>query len=159
MRTTYKDLMRLNSPVVEEMQWWHDKMHQWSLQAKMIICEARTHAQKFARKFTQKHTHTKACARKRARMKARKHACTKARMKAQTNTCIHECRNKTCRDSSPQFIDGNAANRTRTRTTFLAPENGTYWPCPEGRIGPKSRVGSSIDSSYLCGPPRNSKLS
>ena len=30
MRTTYKDLMHLNSPVVEEMQWWHDEMHQWS---------------------------------------------------------------------------------------------------------------------------------
>ena len=30
MRATYKDLMYLDSPVVEEMQWWHDEMHQWS---------------------------------------------------------------------------------------------------------------------------------
>lgn len=30
MKATYKDLMYLDSPVVEEMQWWHDEMHQWS---------------------------------------------------------------------------------------------------------------------------------
>ena len=30
MSATYKDLMHLNSQVIEEMQWWHDKMHQWS---------------------------------------------------------------------------------------------------------------------------------
>ena len=27
MRAAYKDLMHLNSQVIEEMQWWHDKMH------------------------------------------------------------------------------------------------------------------------------------
>ena len=26
---TYKDLMHLNSQVIEEMQSWHDEMHQW----------------------------------------------------------------------------------------------------------------------------------
>ena len=30
MRATYKDLMHLNSQVIEEMHWWHDEMHQWS---------------------------------------------------------------------------------------------------------------------------------
>ena len=30
MKATYKDLMHLNSLVVEEMQWWHGKMHQCS---------------------------------------------------------------------------------------------------------------------------------
>ena len=30
MSATYKDLMHLNSQVIEEMQWWHDEMHQWS---------------------------------------------------------------------------------------------------------------------------------
>jgi len=30
MRAQYKDLMHLNSQVIEEMQWWHDEMHQWS---------------------------------------------------------------------------------------------------------------------------------
>ena len=30
MRAAYKDLMHLNSQVIEEMQWWHDEMHQWS---------------------------------------------------------------------------------------------------------------------------------
>ena len=29
-RARYQDLMHLNSQVIEEMQWWHDKMHQWS---------------------------------------------------------------------------------------------------------------------------------
>ena len=29
MRAIYKDLMHLNSLVIEEMQWWHDKMHLW----------------------------------------------------------------------------------------------------------------------------------
>ena len=27
MRATYKDVMHLNSQVIEEMQWWHDEMH------------------------------------------------------------------------------------------------------------------------------------
>ena len=26
----YQDLMHLNSQVIEEMRWWHNKMHQWS---------------------------------------------------------------------------------------------------------------------------------
>ena len=26
----YQDLMHLNSQVIEEMQWWHDEMHNWS---------------------------------------------------------------------------------------------------------------------------------
>ena len=30
MRAAYKDLMHLNSQVIEEMQWWHDEMHRWS---------------------------------------------------------------------------------------------------------------------------------
>ena len=30
MRAAYKDLMHLNSHVIEEMQWWHNEMHQWS---------------------------------------------------------------------------------------------------------------------------------
>ena len=30
MQAAYKDLMHLNSQVIEEMQWWHDEMHQWS---------------------------------------------------------------------------------------------------------------------------------
>ena len=30
MRATYKVLMHLNSHVIEEMQWWHDEIHQWS---------------------------------------------------------------------------------------------------------------------------------
>ena len=30
VRATYKDGMHLNSQVIEEMQWWHDQMHQWS---------------------------------------------------------------------------------------------------------------------------------
>ena len=29
-RARYQDLMHLNSQVIEEMQWWHDEMHQWS---------------------------------------------------------------------------------------------------------------------------------
>ena len=33
MRAQYKDLMHLNSQVIEEMQWWHDEMHQWSSKA------------------------------------------------------------------------------------------------------------------------------
>ena len=33
MRAQYKDLMHLNSQVIEEMQWWHDEMHQWSNKA------------------------------------------------------------------------------------------------------------------------------
>ena len=33
MRARYKDLMHLNSQVIEEMQWWHDEMHQWSGEA------------------------------------------------------------------------------------------------------------------------------
>ena len=30
MRAAYKDLMHLSSQLIKEMQWWHDKMHQWS---------------------------------------------------------------------------------------------------------------------------------
>ena len=30
MRAAYKDLMHLNSQVIEEMHWLHDEMHQWS---------------------------------------------------------------------------------------------------------------------------------
>ena len=30
MHAAYKDLTHLNSQVLEEMQWWHNKMHQWS---------------------------------------------------------------------------------------------------------------------------------
>ena len=29
-RARYQDLMHLNSQVIEEMQWWHDEMHNWS---------------------------------------------------------------------------------------------------------------------------------
>ena len=29
MRAAYKDLMHVNSQVIEEMQWWHDEMQQW----------------------------------------------------------------------------------------------------------------------------------
>ena len=28
MHAAYKDSMRLNSQIIEEMQWWHDEMHQ-----------------------------------------------------------------------------------------------------------------------------------
>ena len=35
MHATYKDGMHLNSQVIEEIQWWHDQMHQWS--GKVII--------------------------------------------------------------------------------------------------------------------------
>ena len=40
MRATYKDLMHLNSQVIEDMQWWHDQMHHWSGKA---IISARCH--------------------------------------------------------------------------------------------------------------------
>ena len=33
MRATYKDLMHLNSQVIEEMQLWHNEMHQWLAKA------------------------------------------------------------------------------------------------------------------------------
>ena len=33
VHATYKDGMHLNSQVIEEMQWWHDEMHQWSRKA------------------------------------------------------------------------------------------------------------------------------
>ena len=29
-RARYQDFMHLNSQVIEEMQWWHGEMHQWS---------------------------------------------------------------------------------------------------------------------------------
>ena len=37
-RARYQDFMHLNSQVIEEMQWWHDEMHQWSGKARGAEC-------------------------------------------------------------------------------------------------------------------------
>ena len=41
-RARYQDLMHLNSQVIEEMQWWHDEMHQWS--GKVVTTDASSHS-------------------------------------------------------------------------------------------------------------------
>ena len=39
MRAACKDLMHLNSQVIEKMQWWHDEMHQWSCGGRCLLPE------------------------------------------------------------------------------------------------------------------------